>query len=124
MSVHILVTDEPDVEDLFCGQCWRDLRAGRLQIDLARSTPLARERDAEVRGPSLNLILSNLNMPGTSGLEKLSQVRGKWLGVLGVMIKDANTRRKVFESGAVGLTKPTDFGQLRQEIDLRLVQAP
>ena len=126
MNVHILVVDdEPDVEALFRQQFRRELRAGRFQMEFATSAPDALKRAAEIRTPSL--ILSDVNMPGMSGLDMLPKVRAAHPDVPVIMITaygDAETRRKAIERGAVGLlTKPIDFALLRQEIDTRLEQA-
>ena len=128
MSVYILIVDdEPDVETLFRQQFRRDLRAGRFLMEFAPSAPAALQRAADIRDPSLILILSDINMPGMSGLEMLPEVRAKRPDVPVIMITaygDAETRRKAIEHGAEGLlTKPIDFAQLRQEIDTRLGQA-
>lgn len=128
MNVYILVVDdEPDVEALFRQQFRRDLRAGRFHMEFALSAPDALKRAAEVRDPSLILILSDINMPGMSGLDMLPRVRADHPHVPVIMITaygDIETRRKAIEGGATGLlTKPIDFAQLRQEIDTRLEQA-
>jgi CheY-like chemotaxis protein len=128
LNVYILVVDdEPDVEALFRQQFRRDLRAGRFQMEFAPSAPDALRRAAEVRDPALILILSDINMPGMSGLDMLPKVRAEHPHVPVIMITaygDAETHRKAIERGAVGLlTKPIDFAQLRQEIDTRLEQA-
>jgi CheY-like chemotaxis protein len=128
LSVYILVVDdEPDVEDLFRQQFRRDLRAGRFQMEFVLSADAALARAAEVREPSLILILSDVNMPGMSGLEMLPKVRAERPDVPVIMITaygDAETRRKAVEHGAIGLlTKPIDFVLLRHEIDTRLGQA-
>ena len=128
MSVYILVVDdEPDVEMLFRQQFRRDLRAGRFHMEFAPSAPAAIERALEAGEPSLILILSDINMPGMSGLEMLPEVRAKRPDVPVIMITaygDAKTRRKAIERGAEALfTKPIDFALLRQEIDNRLGQA-
>ena len=127
MSVYILVVDdEPDVETLFRQQFRRDLRSGRFQMEFATSAPAALRRAVEVREPSLILILSDINMPGMSGLELLPRVRAARPDVPVIMITaygDSETRRKAIERGAEGLlTKPIDFTLLRQEIDTRLGQ--
>ena len=128
MSVYILVVDdEPDVEALFRQQFRRDLRTGRFQMEFAPSAPAALQRAVEIGEPSLILILSDINMPGMSGLEMLPEVRARRPDVPVIMITaygDAETRRKAIERGAEGLlTKPIDFVVLRQEIDTRLEQA-
>jgi len=128
LSAYILVVDdEPDVESLFRQQFRRDLRSGRFHMEFALSAPVAIERATELRDPSLILILSDVNMPGMSGLEMLPQVRARRPDVPVIMITaygDAETKKKAIERGAEGLlTKPIDFSLLRQEIDTRLGQA-
>ncbi|MBP2434076.1 MULTISPECIES: response regulator [Bradyrhizobium] len=127
MSVYILVVDdEPDVEALYRQHFRRELRAGRFLMEFAASAPAALQRAADIRDPSLILILSDINMPGMSGLEMLPEVRARRPDVPVIMITaygDAETRKIVLERGAEALlTKPIDFGQLRQEIDARLGQ--
>jgi len=128
LSVYILVVDdEPDVEVLFRQQFRRELRSGRFHMEFAPSAPAALERATDVSDPSLILILSDINMPGMSGLEMLPQVRARRPDVPVIMITaygDAETRKKAIAHGAEGLlTKPIDFAVLRQEIDTRLGQA-
>ncbi len=128
MSVLVLVVDdEPDVEALFRQQFRRDLRAQRFMMDFANSAADALTRITSSIGQSLILILSDINMPGMTGLEMLPRVREIRPEVPVIMITaygDADTRRKALESGATGLlTKPIDFSLLREEIDQRLAQA-
>ena len=87
MSVYILVVDdEPDVEALFRQQFRRDLQSGRFMMEFAPSAPAALARAAEIRDPSLILILSDINMPGMSGLEMLPKVRAERPDVPVIMI--------------------------------------
>ena len=128
MSVLVLVVDdEPDVEALFRQQFRRDLRAQRFVMDFANCATDALSRVASSVGQSLILILSDINMPGMTGLEMLPKVKQMRPDVPVIMITaygDADTRRKAIASGATGLlTKPIDFAALREEIDQRLAQA-
>jgi DNA-binding NtrC family response regulator len=122
-----VVDDEADVETLFRQQFRRDLRSARFTMDFAQSADIALQRIREAAGDSLILILSDINMPGMSGLEMLPKVRAERPEVPVIMITaygDAETRRKAIERGAIGLlTKPIDFALLRHEIDTRLGQA-
>ena len=127
MSVLVLVVDdEPDVEALFRQQFRRDLRAQRFIMDFANSAADALLRIAGTIEQSLILILSDINMPGMTGLEMLPKVKEMRPEVPVIMITaygDADTKRKALESGASGLlTKPIDFTLLRGEIDTRLEQ--
>ena len=128
MSVYILVVDdEPDVEALFRQQFRRDIKSGRFTMEFAPSAPEALIRAAEIRDPSLILILSDINMPGMTGLEMLPKVKEMRPDVPVIMITaygDPETKRKAIAGGATGLlTKPIDFALLREEIDTRLAQA-
>ena len=125
MSVYILVVDdEPDVEALFRQQFRRDIKSGRFTMEFAPSAPEALIRAAEIRDPSLILILSDINMPGMRGLEMLPKMRAERPNVPVIMITaygDEETRKHAIAQGAIGLlTKPLDFTVLRGEIDMRL----
>ena len=71
----LVVDDEPDVETLFCQQFRRDLRAGRFTMEFAQSAPMALQRITDAAGVSLILILSDINMPGMSGLDLLPKAK-------------------------------------------------
>ncbi|MCW0000766.1 response regulator [Pararhizobium sp. YC-54] len=125
MSLLILVVDdEPDIELLFRQQFRRDLRAGRFVMEFAQSALSALERIADAAGVALILILSDVNMPGMSGLELLPKARSIRPDVPVIMITaygDVETKRRAMESGAEALlTKPIDFVALREEIDMRV----
>ena len=127
MSALILVVDdEPDVADLFRQQFRRELRAERFVMEFAQSAPHALERVRSAKN-GLILILSDVNMPGMSGLELLPKARQARPDVPVIMITaygDADTRRKAIEGGAAGLfTKPIDFPELRQVITRRIEAA-
>lgn len=125
MTVYILVVDdEPDVAELFRQQFRKDLRSGSFVMEFALSASEALQRAASMVEAQLILILSDINMPGMTGLDMLPEVRATRPDVPVIMITaygDGDTRRKAIERGAAGLlTKPIDFSVLRQEIDHRL----
>ena len=128
MSLLILVVDdEPDVEMLFRQQFRRDLRAGRFNMEFAQSADNALQLICDASAASLILILSDINMPGMSGLELLPKAKAARPDIPIIMITaygDAETRRKALESGAEALlTKPIDFVILRNEIEARVERA-
>ena len=130
MSVSVLilvVDDEPDVEMLFRQQFRRDLRSGRFTMEFVQSAPAALQCISDARNASLILILSDINMPGMTGLELLPKAKAVRPDVPVIMITaygDAETKRKALEGGAEALfTKPIDFGMLRSEIDMRVESA-
>jgi CheY-like chemotaxis protein len=120
----LVVDDEPDVEALFRQHFRRDLREGRFRMDFAQSAPAALQCIGEANTASLILILSDINMPGMSGLELLPKAKAVRPDVPIIMITaygDADTKRKALEGGADALfTKPIDFAMLRSEIDSRV----
>jgi CheY-like chemotaxis protein len=128
MSLLILVVDdEPDVEVLFCQHFRRDLRAGLFTMEFAQSGSAALQHISDAAGVSLILILSDINMPGMSGLELLPKAKTLRPDVPVIMITaygDAETKRMALENGAEALlTKPIDFVTLRSEIDMRVGRA-
>src|SRR4051794_28776914 len=112
---------------MFRQQFRRDLRSGRFVMEFALSASAALERVKTIADASLILILSDINMPGMSGLDMLPKMRAERPNVPVIMITaygDEDTKRHAIAQGAVGLlTKPIDFGVLRLEIDSRLDQA-
>ena len=106
MNILVLVVDdEPDVEALFRQQFRRDLRAQRFVMDFANSAVDALARIAATIEQSLILILSDINMPGMTGLEMLPKVKEIRPDVPVIMITaygDAETRRKALAGGASG----------------------
>lgn len=120
----MVVDDEPDVEVLFRQQFRRDLRVGRFDMAFALSAPQALKVIEAAESASLILILSDINMPGMSGLELLPKAKALRPDVPVIMITaygDAETKRKALENGAEALlTKPLDFVALRGEIDARV----
>jgi len=123
----LVVDDEPDVEMLFRQQFRRDLRAGRFTMEFAQSAPAALQCISDARNTSLILILSDINMPGMTGLELLPKAKAARPDVPVIMITaygDEDTKRKALQGGADALfTKPIDFALLRSEIDMRVERA-
>jgi CheY-like chemotaxis protein len=123
----LVVDDESDVEILFRQQFRRDLRAGRFTMEFAQSADMALQLIAGAGDQALILILSDINMPGMSGLELLPKAKAARPDVPVIMITaygDAETKRQALERGAEALlTKPIDFGTLRSEIETRIERA-
>ena len=127
MSALILVVDdEPDVAELFRQQFRRDVRANRFTLDFAASGEEALGKVARETQADLILILSDINMPGMSGLDMLPRARAARPDVPVIMITaygDAETRRRAHAEGAAALfVKPIDFPELRRAIEARLSQ--
>ena len=65
----LVVDDEQDVRDLFSQRFRREVKRGELMIDFAHSGEDALELLAQEKRPDYVLILSDINMPGESGIE-------------------------------------------------------
>jgi CheY-like chemotaxis protein len=124
MNIWILVVDHV-VEMLFRQQFRRELRQGRFVMEFALSASDALDRlDDPPKDMDLILILSDINMPGMTGLELLPRIRALHPTLPMIMITaygDAEMKRRALEGGAQGLvTKPIDFVALKTEIDTRV----
>src|SRR3954469_8399277 len=127
MSKHILVVDdEADIEALFRQQFRRDLKAGRFRMEFATSAQQALRIIEGADGRNIVLLLSDINMPGMSGLDLLPRakaVRPDLAVIIVTAYGDTETRRRAVEGGAEGLLpKPLDFAALGAEVDRRLGQ--
>jgi CheY-like chemotaxis protein len=120
----LVVDDEADVEALFRQHFRREIRDGLFNMVFACSGDEALQRIEAFAGTTLVLILSDINMPGMSGLNLLPKVKAARPNVPVIMITaygDTETRRTVLEAGAEALfTKPIDFPALRNDIEARV----
>ena len=72
MTVRVLVVDdEPDVEALFRQQFRREVREGLYTLDFALSAGAALAILDDASGEKIILLVSDINMPGMSGLDLL-----------------------------------------------------
>jgi CheY-like chemotaxis protein len=121
MTVRILmVDDEPDAQELFRQNFRREIKKGAFKLEFAQSGDDALAMLSRDEPPSIFLVLSDINMPGMSGLELLSEIRRTWPELHVFMITaygDDRTKSAACELGAERfLTKPLDFGKLKREI--------
>lgn len=120
-EVILVVDDEADMEALFRQQFRRDLKAGRFGLEFATSAQQALQVIEETDGRDIILLLSDINMPGMSGLDLLPKAKAARPDLPVIMVTaygDAETRRRALEGGAEGLfPKRIDFAALRAEVD-------
>lgn len=116
----LVVDDEQDVKLLFEQRFRKEVRSGQLSFIFAFSGEEALKLLEKSTSADVMLILSDINMPGMTGLELLKEVK-KRLPHLPVMMitayGDAETRKRAMESGADEfVVKPIDFEGLRELI--------
>jgi DNA-binding NtrC family response regulator len=121
MTTRILVVDdEPDVMDLVRQNFRREIRAGVYSFDFALSGEEALHVLRHSVPPEIVMVLSDINMPGMTGIALLEAIHEEWPTIRVCMITaygDAGTEARALEMGAGGfLTKPVDFARLRQQL--------
>ena len=117
----LVVDDEADVRDLFQQRFRREIRNGELAFNFAFSGEEAmvflRAHHSEVL-----IILSDINMPGMSGLELLGHVKEEFDMPPTTMMMitaygDDASYRQAMELGANDfLVKPLDFSVLKSKL--------
>src|SRR6266478_7613005 len=123
----LVVDDEPDLELLISQRFRRDIRDGTFIFRFARDGQEA--LDTLQAEPDIELVLSDINMPGMDGLVLLSRLRENAAAVKAVIVSaygDMANIRTAMNRGAFDfLTKPIDFTDLDMTIDktIRHVEA-
>lgn len=116
----LVVDDEKDVEALFRQRFRKELRNGEIEIDFKFSGEDAVEYMSNKDPLDLVLVLSDINMPGMSGLDLLQKIKQQHPELPVMMVTaygdDAN-RGKAKSYGADDLlSKPVDFNNLKERI--------
>ncbi|HTK82078.1 MAG TPA: response regulator [Bacteroidota bacterium] len=116
----LIVDDEQDVEFLFRQRFRKELREGLLEFHFAHSGADALSYLTSLTPLDIMFILSDINMPGMTGLEMLKNVKEKFPHLKVCMITaygDDQNYKTAMEYGAEKyLTKPIDFEKLRKEV--------
>ncbi len=128
MIVRVLVVDdEPDVEALFRQQFRREVRQGLYLLDFALSGEAALNKLDGCIGREIILLVSDINMPGMSGLDLLPKVKARRPELPVFMISaygDPDRVQMARERGAKKfMTKPVDFPQLKQDVSAVVAEA-
>jgi CheY-like chemotaxis protein len=116
----LVVDDETDVQFLFTQKFRREVRQGLLEFVFATSGQEALDTLRDGAAADVVVVLSDINMPGMSGLELLASVREEFPGLEVYMVTaydDGQLKTTALEGGARGyLTKPIDFSTLKEEV--------
>ena len=116
----LMVDDEPDAELLFRQNFRREIRKHTYEFLFAQSGDQALEILGGKEFPGELVLLSDINMPGMTGLELLDVVKQRTPQLPVIMITaygDADTERDAKRRGAAQLvSKPVDFEYLKAEL--------
>ncbi|MBC7850494.1 MAG: response regulator [Chitinophagaceae bacterium] len=122
----LVVDDEKDVQALFEQRFRKEIRAAEVSFAFAFSGEEALEyMKANVH--KAILILSDINMPGMSGLELLRHIKEKYevpppIVMMLTAYGDAENYNQAMKLGADDfLTKPVDFVALKEKLKSKLV---
>lgn len=116
----LVVDDEKDIQILFEQRFRKEIRNGEIELIFAFSGEDALEYMAD-RNHEVVMILSDINMPGMSGLELLKRIKAKYAEPPPVVMMitaygDEENHNSAISLGADDfLTKPLDFGLLREK---------
>ncbi len=120
MMKFLVVDDEQDVELLFRQRFRKEVRDGLMELVFAFSGDEALNYLQSVTPPDVVCILSDINMPGMTGLELLKAVKEKFPYLKVCMITaygdDHNFKTAMAYGAAEYFTKPLDFEKLQKEM--------
>jgi CheY-like chemotaxis protein len=116
----MVVDDERDVESLFRQKFRKEMRDGLIDFHFTFSGEDALEYLNTANAADLVLILSDINMPGITGIELLRILKEKYAHLKVFMITaydDKEKYEKAIQYGAEKyFIKPIDFEMLKKKI--------
>jgi len=119
----LVVDDEQDVKTLFEQRFRKEIKSGQVEFVFAFSGEDALVQLNKWEHEAM-LILSDINMPGMSGLQLLENVKKKYMKPPPVVMMitaygDSENHKIAKELGADDfLTKPVDFAKLKEKLNL------
>jgi CheY-like chemotaxis protein len=121
----LVVDDEKDMEVLFQQRFRKEIRDNIVQFAFAESGEKALYYLSQLNHEAV-LILSDINMPGMSGLQLLEQIKQIYRSPPPVVMMitaygDPENYNKAMALGADDfLTKPLDFNLLKEKLKLKI----
>ena len=121
----LVVDDEKDVQVLFEQRFRKEIKSGEMMLSFAFSGEEALQYMKADEHEAV-LILSDINMPGMSGLELLQHIKEKYEKPPPVVMMitaygDDENYNQAMKLGADDfLTKPVDFNSLKEKLKTRI----
>lgn len=116
----LVVDDETDMEMLFQQKFRRELREKKFALHFVHSGEAALQFLENQNPTELVLILSDINMPGMTGIELLKRIREKYERQKVFLVTaygDDSNRQQALAAGADDYVhKPIDFDDLRKKM--------
>ena len=119
----LVVDDEQDMENLFLQRFRKEIKDGTVIFAFANSGEQALEYMSHNKHEAV-LILSDINMPGMSGLQLLEKIKQKYnepppIVMMITAYGDTDNYNTAMELGADAfLTKPVDFNLLKEKLHI------
>jgi two-component system, chemotaxis family, chemotaxis protein CheY len=125
MAKVLVVDDERDIKDLFEQHFRKEIRQGELAFVFSYS---GEEAITYLQSPEHEavLILSDINMPGMSGLDLLKSIKERYktpppLVMMITAYGDEENYQRAMQLGADDfLTKPLDFKSLKEKLKTKI----
>jgi two-component system chemotaxis response regulator CheY len=118
----LVVDDEADVQPLFLQRFRKEIKNGEFDFSFALSGEDALNYLYHAHS-EIVLILSDINMPGMTGIELLSRIRHDYnappppVVMMITAYGDEENRNQAMQNGANDfLTKPLDFNLLKEKL--------
>jgi len=117
----MVVDDESDIQFLFRQKFRKEIKSGEMQISFALSGKSALQIIEELENRSEYFILTDINMPGMTGIELLKKVKSKYPDQKVIVITaygDEENYNLAKKYGADDyFTKPLKFNQLKEKLN-------
>lgn len=117
----MVVDDESDMQFLFRQKFRKEIKSGEMQISFALSGQSALQIIEELENRSEYFILTDINMPGMTGIELLKKVKSKYPDQKVIVITaygDEENYNLAKKYGADDyFTKPLKFNQLKEKLN-------
>ena len=116
----MIVDDEKDVKILFRQRFRKEVKEGRVELCYAFSGQEALELLSSVQPPDVVCLLSDINMPGMTGLELLKIVKERFpqirVSIITAYGDDQNYKTAMTTGAEHYFTKPIDFDLVKKDV--------